>query len=228
MQNVLSKAERRASLLELPAYREPRWKNLLQTMVNKGKVFVTEAGKIIMVVSLLLWALSSYGPKKRMAEIRKAYEKNIALNNIKSDSLEAEYNKLKLENSYAGLFGKAIEPALQPLGYDWKIGISIVTSFAAREVFIGTMATLYSVGADNEDLRLRDKMKQAKRSNGAPTFTLATGISLLIFYALAMQCISTLAVARRETKSWKYPAIMFLYMTGIAYVVSFVAYQLLK
>ena len=142
--------------------------------------------------------------------------------------LEREHAAARLEASYAGHLGKAIEPVLTPLGFDWKIGIAIITSFAAREVFVGTMATLYSVGDDSEGLMLRDKMRIAKRKDGTPVYTLAAGVSLMIFYVFAMQCMSTLAITKRETKSWKWPAIQLGYMTALAYIFSFIAYQLLK
>ncbi len=134
----------------------------------------------------------------------------------------------KLENSFAGILGKIIEPTIKPLGFDWRIGIALITSFAAREVFVGTMATLYSVGDDNEGLRLKDKMKAAIKPDGTPLFTLATGLSLMIFYVFAMQCMSTLAITRRETKTWKWPVVQFVYMTTLAYLMSLIAYQLLK
>jgi ferrous iron transport protein B len=210
-------------ILELPTYRSPRLKNVGQTMVNKARIFVTDAGRIIMIISLLLWGLSSYGPPKRMAAIEKKYR----IEHIVSPDKQIAYKAAKLENSYAGILGKAIEPAIKPLGYDWRIGIALVTSFAAREVFVGTMATLYSVGDTEQDLMLRDKMARAKREDGRPLFTLATGISLMIFYLFAMQCMSTLAIVKRETRTWKWPVIQFLYMTGIAYLMSLLAYQLL-
>jgi ferrous iron transport protein B len=146
------------------------------------------------------------------------------------DALDRAYQSEKLANSYAGILGHAIEPAIRPLGFDWKIGIALITSFAAREVFVGTMATLYSVGESPEDndATLREKMHAAVRADGSPVYTMATGFSLMLFYAFAMQCMSTLAVVRRETKSWKMPALQLVYMTGLAYVCSFIAFQLLK
>jgi ferrous iron transport protein B len=144
------------------------------------------------------------------------------------ETADKNYQAAKLENSYAGLIGKTIEPAIQPLGFDWRIGIALVTSFAAREVFVGTMATLYSVGEDDKGMTLSDKMRAAKRKDGTVLFSLAAGISLMIFYVFAMQCMSTLAITRRETKTWKWPAIQFVYMTSLAYLMSFIAYQLLK
>lgn len=215
-------------ILELPMYRSPRWKNLIQTMINKAKIFIFEAGRVIMLVSLLLWALSSFGPSKRMAAVEREYAVAKLNPVLSSDSLEVEYRAAKLQNSFAGIFGKAIEPAIKPLGYDWKVGIAILASFAAREVFVGTMATIYSVGEDEEGLRLRDKLKKAQWPDGRPVFTLAAGVSLLLFYVLAMQCASTLAIIRRETGSWKWPLIQFAYMTGLAYLASLLAFQLLK
>ena len=216
-------------ILELPSYRSPRWKNITQTMVNKAKVFVFDAGKIIMVISLILWGLSSFGPGDRMKEVTQQYEQLKSQAGANVLELEREEHAARLGNSYAGILGKAIEPAITPLGYDWKIGIALITSFAAREVFVGTMATLYSVGEnDQNSLKLQDKMKAAKRPNGRPLYDLATGISLMIFYLFAMQCMSTLAIVRRETKSWKWPMIQLIYMSGIAYLMSLVTYQLLK
>jgi ferrous iron transport protein B len=216
-------------ILELPTYRSPRWKNIVHTMVNKAKVFVFDAGRVIMVISLILWALSSYGPAKRMQRVNSQYEQLRSGAPGNAIELKKEYHAAKLENSYAGILGKSIEPAITPLGYDWKIGIALITSFAAREVFVGTMATLYSVGEDDQNsLKLQDKMKAAKKENGTPLYTLATGVSLMIFYLFAMQCMSTLAVVRRETRSWKWPVIQLVYMTGLAYIMSLAAYQLLK
>jgi ferrous iron transport protein B len=220
--------ERSFFILELPTYRSPRLKNVGQTMVNKARIFVMDAGRIIMVISLILWGLSSFGPKQRMAAVTTKYETLIAQNPSARDSLQTEWNAEKLGNSYAGILGKSIEPAIRPLGYDWRIGIALITSFAAREVFVGTMATLYSVGENDEGLLLRDKLHAAKKEDGTPLFTLATGISLMLFYLFAMQCMSTLAIVKRETKSWKWPVIQFVYMTTIAYLMSLLAYQLLK
>jgi len=215
-------------ILELPIYRSPRWGNVLHTMISKAKIFVFDAGKVIMVISLILWALSSFGPGKKMQQITQQYEQKISEPGADVTKLEKEKNTVKLENSYAGRLGKAIEPAIAPLGYDWKIGIALITSFAAREVFVGTMATLYSVGDEGGDLLLRDKMKAAIRKDGTPVYNLATGLSLMIFYVFAMQCMSTLAVVKRETRSWKWPIIQLLYMTALAYLMSLIAYQLFK
>ena len=217
-------------ILELPTYRAPRWKNVVVTMINKAKIFVFDAGKVIMVISLILWALSTYGPKEQMRAVATHYNQLIEQNPSNAAELSRQKNTALLQTSFAGKLGKSIEPAIAPLGYDWKIGIALVTSFAAREVFVGTMATLYSVeaGKDGSDNTLTQKMHMAKRPDGTPVYSLATGVSLMIFYLLAMQCMSTLAVVRRETRSWKWPVIQLVYMTGLAYVLSLAAYQLLK
>ncbi|MDI3318476.1 ferrous iron transport protein B [Pinibacter soli] len=215
-------------ILELPVYRAPRWKNVIVTMVNKAKIFVTDAGKVIMVISLILWALSSYGPTQRMHNVEQKYAEMKQANPSDAPILEKQRKTALLENSYAGILGKKLEPVITPLGYDWKIGIALITSFAAREVFVGTMATLYSVGDDDDGLLLRQKMAAARKADGSPVYTVAAGVSLMIFYLLAMQCMSTLAVVKRETRSWKWPVIQLVYMTGLAYVVSWLAYELLK
>jgi ferrous iron transport protein B len=222
--------ERSYFILELPVYRSPRWKNIFYTMVEKAKVFVFDAGKVIMVISLLLWVLSSYGPSERMKAASEKFETFAIKNPSKADEYKKERKTALLENSYAGILGKAIEPAITPLGYDWKIGIALITSFAAREVFVGTMATLYSVGEDsgNDNTTLRQKMQAAVKPDGTKVYTVATGLSLLVFYVLAMQCMSTLAIVKRETRSWKWPIIQFIYMTVLAYVMSWVVYNIFK
>ena len=216
-------------ILELPTYRSPRWGNVLPTMISKARIFVMDAGKVIMVISLVLWALCSFGPGNKMQQVSQQYEQALALPGADTVKLKKEYQSAKLEKSYAGILGKTIEPAIAPLGYDWKIGIALITSFAAREVFVGTMATIYSVGDDDKgSLLLKEKMKAAVRPNGQPFFNLASGLSLMIFYVFAMQCMSTLAVVKRETKSWKWPVIQLIYMTGLAYLLSLLVYQLFK
>ena len=213
-------------ILELPTYRAPRWNNVVQTMIGKAKIFVFEAGRVIMVISLILWALSSYGPGDRMEQIDSHYATALQAHAGPTDELEKEHATARLENSYAGLLGKSIEPVIRPLGFDWKMGIAIITSFAAREIFVGTMATLYSVGEEEEGMLLRDKMRAAKNPDGTPVYTMATGLSLMIFYVFAMQCMSTLAITKRETRSWKWPVIQLTYMTALAYVMSWLVYQL--
>ncbi len=214
-------------ILELPVYRAPRWKNVGVTMVQKAQIFVRDAGKVIMIISLLLWFLSSYGPGEQMKKIEQTHTQQIAAHPEQQTHLDKVYHTQKLENSYAGVLGKTIEPAIAPLGFDWKIGIAIITSFAAREVFVGTMATLYSVEAEDNS-SLREKLQAAVRPDGTPVYSFAAALSLMIFYVLAMQCMSTLAVVKRETQSWKWPAIQFFMMTGLAYVMSWIVYAVLK
>jgi ferrous iron transport protein B len=227
---IIKIQERSFFILELPVYRAPRWKNMFITMWEKARIFLRDAGQVIMIISLILWGLSSYGPPKRMDQVRAKYT---LLKKTSPLQLEG-YNRAEksdlLANSYAGLLGKSIEPAISPLGFDWKIGIALVTSLAAREVFVGTMATLYSVGDDHteDQLTLREKMAQATREDGSKVYTLATGLSLMIFYVLAMQCMSTLAVVKRETRSWKWPVVQLIYMTGLAYIMSFIAFHLFR
>jgi ferrous iron transport protein B len=217
-------------IMELPVYRAPRWKNVGTIMLEKAKIFITDAGKVIMVISIILWFLASYGPNSKMEPVHAKYEKLMAANPAQKETLDKAYQSEKLANSYAGILGHAIEPAIRPLGFDWKIGIALITSFAAREVFVGTMATLYSVGESPEDndATLRQKMSAAVRADGTPVYDLATGLSLMLFYAFAMQCMSTLAIVKRETKSWKMPALQLVYMTGLAYICSLIAYQLFR
>lgn len=219
--------ERSYFLMELPVYRAPRWNNIVTTMIEKAKIFVVDAGKVIMIISLVLWVLATFGPPGRMDAVTAKYE---TLKHQQPDSVveyERKENTEKLENSYAGIMGKAIEPAIRPLGYDWKIGIAIITSFAAREVFVGTMATLYSVESDESSDTIREKMRAARRPDGSLVYTLASGVSLLIFYVFAMQCMSTLAIVKRETRSWKYPALQFVYMLALAYGCAWIAFQAL-
>ena len=221
-------------ILELPVYRAPRWKNVGTTMIQKATIFVRDAGKVIIIISLLLWFLSSYGPTEKMKLVTEKYEQQILSNNstskmneVQQKQMDREYNTEKLENSYAGIMGKKIEPLIAPLGFDWKIGIALITSFAAREVFVGTMATLYSV-EESDNSSLRDKLKAAVRPDGTKVYSFAAALSLMIFYVLAMQCMSTLAVVKRETQSWKWPTIQFFMMTGLAYFMSWAVYVLAK
>jgi len=228
MKWFIKSTERSFFILELPTYRAPRWKNALTTMIEKAKIFVFDAGKVIMMISLLLWVLSTYGPKEKMAAVSAKYEQLIQANPLQAAELNKQRKTELLQSSFAGTLGKAIEPAISPLGYDWKIGIALITSFAAREVFVGTMATLYSVGedADTNNSTLREKMAAAVRPDGSKVYDLATGMSLLMFYVIAMQCMSTLAVVKRETRSWKWPVIQLIYMTGLAYLLSWVVYRI--
>jgi ferrous iron transport protein B len=231
MKLIIKAKERSYFIMELPVYRMPRWSNVLYTMYEKSKTFVFEAGKVIIAISIVLWVLATYGPAKRFDSIEKKYAQiELQKDSAQISTLERDKAAEKLENSYAGILGHSIEPIIRPLGFDWKIGIALITSFAAREAFVGTMATIYSVdnGEGNEGT-IRDKMRVAKDANtGLPLFTFATGFSLMLFYAFAMQCMSTVAVVYRETKSWKWPVIQLVYMTFMAYVASLIAYQLLK
>ena len=230
MKYILKSRERGYFIMELPVYRMPRWNNILLTMYEKVKTFVFEAGKVIIAVSIVLWVLASYGPSNKFKDIEKKFGSADYNQKYSSSELERLTASAKLENSYAGMLGKSIEPAIKPLGFDWKIGIALITSFAAREVFVGTMATIYSVNADDKHMEsVRQKMQNAKDpETGLPVFTTAVAFSLMIFYVFAMQCMSTVAVVYRETKHWKWPAIQFAYMTGLAYVASLIVYQVLK
>ncbi len=216
-------SEKSFFILELPIYRAPRWKNVGITMVEKARIFVMDAGKVIMIISLLLWFMSSYGPGDRIEQTEAKYATLIQQAPEKTDSLERLASTEKLQNSYAGILGQWIEPAIKPLGYDWKIGIALITSFAAREVFVGTMATLYSV-EESDDSSLREKLQSAKHADGTKVYTLAAALSLMVFYVLAMQCMSTLAVVKRETKTWKWPIFQLVYMTVLAYAMSWITY----
>lgn len=225
---IVKMKEKSFFILELPVYRAPRWKNVGVTMIEKAKIFVLDAGRIILVISVALWFLSTYGPKERMSSVEAKYVllQEKATTDEQKEELTRELSTEKLENSYAGIIGKAIEPAIKPLGYDWKIGIALVTSFAAREVFVGTMATLYSVEETDDNVTLREKMHNATREDGSKVYTLATSISLMVFYVLAMQCMTTVGVVKRETKGWKWPLIQVGYMTLLAYVTSFIFYRM--
>lgn len=230
MKYLLKARERGYFIMELPVYRMPRWNNVFLAMVERAKTFVLEAGKVIIAVSVILWVLASYGPGNRFDQIDQKYHQPEYVRSIKPDDLNRIIASEKLENSYAGVMGHVIEPVIKPLGFDWKIGIALITSFAAREVFVGTMATIYSVDGNAEQMTtVQQKMHDAKDpATGKPVFTFAVAFSLMMFYAFAMQCASTMAIVYRETKSWKWPAIQFGYMTGLAYIISFITFQLLK
>lgn len=226
---ILKAREKGYFIMELPVYRMPRWHNVLLSMYDRSKAFVLQAGKVIIAVSVILWVMASYGPGHRFEQIDKKYNAPV-YKTMNPDDLRHAIATDKLENSYAGVLGHAIEPAIRPLGFDWKIGIALITSFAAREVFVGTMATIYSVDGDADKLEtVQQKMHSAKNpQTGQPVFTLAVAFSLMMFYAFAMQCASTVAIVYRETKSWRWPAAQFAYMTILAYAASLITYQLLK
>jgi ferrous iron transport protein B len=220
---IIRSKETSVLLLELPELRSPRWKNVGINVLDKAKLFLFDAGKVIIAISIVLWALGTFGPTERRANAIKAIDKT-TLNEIDYEKAVAS---AQFENSYIGILGKTIEPVIKPLGYDWKIGISLLTSFAAREVFVGSMATIYSVEADGEETTsLLQKMREAKNEKGEPVYTLATGLSLMVFYVYAMQCMATFAVVKRETKSWKWPFIQLGYMGVLAYAISWIVFQI--
>lgn len=216
-------------LLEMPTYKRPRIFNLTLMVWEKAKIFVWDAGKIILAISIVLWALATYGPADRMEEAGREALTTAQELNLTEEETEQYVSSKKLENSYIGIIGKSIEPVIEPIGYDWKIGISLVTSFAAREVFVGSMATIYAVQDDGEEnMPLIEKMRTEKNAAGKPVYSLATGVSLMVFYVFAMMCMATFAVVKRETKSWKWPLIQVGYMGVLAYLGAWIAFNLLK
>lgn len=230
MKYVLRSEERSFFIMELPVYRIPRWKTIFLHILEKVRIFLFDAGKIILAISIVLWVLSSFAPGDTFEQIDRKYQSMQSTAGADAEALHVRMQAEKLESSYAGMLGHVIEPAIRPLGYDWKIGIALITSFAAREVFVGTMSTIYSVGDERAAERtLREKMAEEKDpETGLPRYTLAVGLSLLLFYAFAMQCMSTLATVYRETHRLKYPLIQLVYMSGLAYLTSLVVYQLLR
>lgn len=217
-------------VVEMPSYKVPLFKNVAINVLEKTKAFVFGAGKIILAISIVLWFLGSHGPKATFGNAEKIVEKQFSERNQSTTSklFDNEISSYKLENSYIGIIGRSIEPAIKPLGYDWKIGIAVVTSFAAREVFVGTLATIYSVGTTDDETTIKNRMATEVHSDGTKIFNFATGVSLLLFYAFAMQCISTLAIVKKETNSWKWPLIQLFFMSGFAYLIALTAYQILK
>jgi ferrous iron transport protein B len=214
LKHFIRTTDRSFLMMELPVYRPPVAKNLALLVYEKTRAFVVGAGKIILVISLVLWFLASFGPGGNAGEHGRDY------------GWISE--KPPLESSFAGILGKGIEPVIEPLGFDWKIGIALICSFAAREVFVGTMATIYSIEDDTDESSIRTSMaNDVHASTGLPVYTSAATWALLLFYVFAMQCMSTLAIVRRETKSWKWPIIQFFMMTVLAYLASLAAYQLL-
>ena len=217
---IIKQKEKGYYVMEMPSYKIPDYKTVIYTIIEKVKVFLFDAGKIIIAISIVLWVLSSYAPSGAFDRIEQEYA------NV--ENAEVVIPSKKLEVSYAGMIGKSIEPAIKPLGFDWRIGISLITSFAAREVFVGTMSTIYSVGG-TDNYSIKQKLKSAKNlETGEVFFTTAVGISLMLFYAFSMQCMSTIAVVYRETKGWKWPLIQLLYMSVLAYMSSFIAYSILS
>ncbi len=210
--------------MEMPQYRVPKWSNVLLTVYQKSRAFVVGAGQIILSISIILWVLASYGPSGSMDIAEKkatTYGETHQLGIEETAELVAQY---QLGTSYIGRAGKFIEPVIRPLGYDWKIGIGLIASFAAREVFIGTLSTIYSIGSEDE-ATIAERIKKEKfPDTGKTVYTVATSVSLLVFYVFAMQCMSTLAIVRKETNSWKWPAAQFIYMTALAYFSAWLAY----
>jgi len=217
-------------VVEMPGYKIPMIKNVSINVLEKTRAFVSGAGQIILALSIILWYLGSHGLSNDFNNAETIISNQNQGKTISSEAFEDEVNAFKLENSYIGYVGKAIEPAIRPLGYDWKIGIAVVSSFAAREVFVGTLATIYSVGShSDEETTIKNKMAaEVHPETGKKIFNFATGISLLLFYAFAMQCISTLAIVKKETNSWKWPIIQLVFMSGFAYLTALIAYQVLK
>jgi len=227
LNRILNTNRKTFFVIEMPGYKMPLLKNVALTVLEKTRAFVFEAGKIILAISIVLWLLASYGLGKDFNDaeiiVGKSYPE------LQGEQLEDKIASYKLEHSFIGIIGKTIEPAIRPLGYDWKIGIGLVTSFAAREVFIGTLATIYSVGsATTDDKTIKNRMAKEVHDNGEKVFTLASGISLLLFYAFAMQCMSTLAIVKRETNTWKWPMIQLFGMSFIAYIVALIVFQILN
>ena len=228
LNKILKIKSRSFFVIEMPNYKLPLFKNVAITVIEKTKSFVFGAGKIILAISIVLWFLASHGPGEKFENAEQIVTSQTSTSSLSEEDLQSKIASYKLENSFIGITGRAIEPVIRPLGYDWKIGIAIVSSFAAREVFVGTLATIYSVGNDEEDTIKNRMAGEVNPILGTPLFNFASGISLLLFYAFAMQCMSTLAIVKRETNSWKWPILQLTIMTGIAYLAALIAYQLLK
>ena len=228
LNKVLKIKGRSFFVIEMPNYKIPLFKNVAITVIEKTKSFVFGAGKIILAISIILWFLASFGPNEKFTNAEAIVTEQYAEDNLSNEDLSRKIASYKLENSFIGYAGKALEPVISPLGYDWKIGIALVSSFAAREVFVGTLATIYSVGSD-EEVTIKNRMAgEVNPVLGTPLFNFASGISLLLFYAFAMQCMSTLAIVKRETNSWKWPMLQLVFMSSFAYLTALIAYQLLK
>ena len=208
-------------IMEFPTYKWPRFKNVFTAIVEKVRTFIFEAGKVILAISIVLWVLATSGPADSLRNSEQMVKKELETGVLSMDNYENRMASARLEASYAGHFGKFIEPVIRPLGFDWNIGIALITSFAAREVFVGTMATIYSVGNTDNEISVRETMKNQVDEDGKMYYTVARAGSLLLFYLFALQCMSTIAVVYRETKGWKWPLIQFIYMTFLAYGSSF-------
>jgi len=211
-------------VIEMPNYKFPLLKNVGITVFEKTKSFVVEAGKIILAISVLLWIMASFGPGKNFNNAEEIVTQQMAQQQPSQEELNTAIASYKLEHSFIGILGKTVEPAIAPLGYDWKIGIALISSFAAREVFVGTLATIYSVGSEEEET-IKNRMAAELKPNGKALFDLPTGLSLMVFYAFALQCMSTLAIVKKETNSWKWPMVQLFSMTVIAYLSALTIYQ---
>lgn len=227
LSKTLPESEEGGFMLELPIYRLPNLRNLITRIITKVSQFVFNAGKVILVISVLLWLGASFGPTST-EDLEAKYETMVAEQSVTPEEAEVQLAKERLETSYIGIVGKSIEPVIEPLGYDWKIGIALVTSFAAREVFVGTISTIYSLGDSDNSRTLQERMSAEVRADGSPMFNLPMGISLLLFYAFAMQCMSTVAIVKSETNSWKMAIMQMLGMTALAYLSSLIAFQLIS
>lgn len=215
-------------IMEMPLYKFPRWGNVAMTIYEKSKTFTIEAGKIILAISIVLWVAASFGPGDKIKNAEKYVAESVNREEAGEEAFNAKVEAFKLENSFAGIFGKTLEPVIKPLGFDWKIGIALVTSFAAREVFVGTMATIYSIGSEDEST-IKSRMKaEINPHTGGPMYTTAVAFSLMVFYAFAMQCMSTLAIVKKETNSWKWPLVQLVFMTVVAYLSSLAVYNLIS
>ena len=213
-------------VIEMPNYKLPLLKNVGLTVFEKTKSFVVEAGKIILAISVLLWIMASFGPGEDFNNAEEIVTQQRAEQQLSEEELNTAIASYKLEHSFIGILGKTVEPLIAPLGYDWKIGIALISSFAAREVFVGTLATIYSVGSEEEGT-IKNRMAAEVKPNGQPLFDLPTGLSLMVFYAFALQCMSTLAIVKKETNGWKWPMVQLFSMTAIAYIFALTVYQIM-
>ncbi len=227
LKRILKTKESSFLMMEMPQYQWPQWRNVFFTIYEKSKVFVIEAGKIILIISVILWVLSSFGPTEDMKRAEETVDQMRIEGIIEDEEYENVLAAYKLESSYVGHLGKAIEPVIRPMGFDWKMGIALITSFAAREVFVGTMATIYSAGSSDDEITIIERMRNERDLiTGDLVYTPMRSLSLLLFYVFAMQCMSTLAIVKRETKSWLIPIAQFFFMTGVAYLASLTVWQI--
>jgi ferrous iron transport protein B len=236
---TLLKGETPMLIMELPPYKRPLVRVVLRHMWDRGWIFLKRAGTVILSISIVLWFLATYPRSKAIDEQFAAQKKTVETQLASAPDRKAEFEERlsslnkeeageKLRHSFAGRMGHAIEPLIAPLGFDWKMGIGIISSFAAREVFVSTMSTVYNVGSGDPDAdtkALEDTVREQKRPDGSPVYTTLTGITLMVFYVFALQCVSTVAVVRRETNSWKWPAFQWVYMGVLAWVLAFITWQ---